>query len=150
MVTQRYQTPNIRHTEESTHTHTHTPLFIKRKTTGPVPLHRKVKSEVTQLCPTLCDPTDCSLPGSSVHGIFQAIVLEWVESKWQRGSLNQRGLVFTFRGLLPKQKVLPLPSPWQSGHLQSQPWGLSSARPVCGAHQPPTPSAGPPQIFLEP
>ena len=30
-----------------------------------------------QLCPTLCDPIDCSLPGSSVHGIFQAGVLEW-------------------------------------------------------------------------
>ena len=35
-------------------------------------------SEVTQLCPTLCDPMDCSLPGSSVHGIFQARGLEWV------------------------------------------------------------------------
>ena len=37
----------------------------------------KMKSEVTQSCPTLNDPTDCSLPGSSVHGIFQARVLEW-------------------------------------------------------------------------
>ena len=36
-----------------------------------------MKSEVTQSCPTLNDPTDCSLPGSSVHGIFQARVLEW-------------------------------------------------------------------------
>ena len=31
-----------------------------------------------QLCPTLCDPMDCSLPGFSVHGILQAITLEWV------------------------------------------------------------------------
>ena len=40
---------------------------------------RKVKSEseVAQSCPTLCDPMDCSSPGSSVHGIFQARVLEW-------------------------------------------------------------------------
>ena len=40
----------------------------------------KVKSEskVTQLCPTLSDPMDCSLPGSSIYGIFQARVLEWV------------------------------------------------------------------------
>ena len=38
----------------------------------------KSKSEVTQSCPTLSDPMDCSLPGSSVHGIFQARVLEWV------------------------------------------------------------------------
>ena len=37
----------------------------------------KSKSEVTQLCPTLYDPMDCSPPGSSVHGIFQARVLEW-------------------------------------------------------------------------
>ena len=34
-------------------------------------------SEVAQSCPTLSDPMDCSLPGSSVHGIFQAGVLEW-------------------------------------------------------------------------
>ena len=38
----------------------------------------KSESEVTQSCPTLRDPMDCSLPGSSVHGIFQARVLEWV------------------------------------------------------------------------
>ena len=36
----------------------------------------KSESEVAQLCPTLCDPMDYSLPGSSVHGIFQARVLE--------------------------------------------------------------------------
>ena len=33
--------------------------------------------EVAQSCPTLCDPMDCSPPGSSIHGIFQARVLEW-------------------------------------------------------------------------
>ena len=37
----------------------------------------KSESEVAQLCPTLSDPVDCSLPGSSAHGIFQARVLEW-------------------------------------------------------------------------
>ena len=37
----------------------------------------KSESEVAQLCPTLSDPMDCSLPGSSVHGIFQERVLEW-------------------------------------------------------------------------
>ena len=35
--------------------------------------------EVAQSCPTLCDPMDCSLPASSIHGIFQARVLEWVD-----------------------------------------------------------------------
>ena len=38
----------------------------------------KSESEVAQSCPTLSNPMDCSLPGSSVHGIFQARVLEWV------------------------------------------------------------------------
>ena len=37
----------------------------------------KSESEVAQSCPTLRDPMDCSLPGSSVHGMFQARVLEW-------------------------------------------------------------------------
>ena len=37
----------------------------------------KSESEVAQSCPALSDPMDCSLPGSSVHGIFQARVLEW-------------------------------------------------------------------------
>ena len=37
----------------------------------------KSESEVTQLCLTLSNPMDCSLPGSSAHGIFQARVLEW-------------------------------------------------------------------------
>ena len=37
----------------------------------------KSESEVAQSCPILIDPMDCSLPGSSIHGIFQARVLEW-------------------------------------------------------------------------
>ena len=37
----------------------------------------KSESEVAQSCPSLSDPMDCSLPGSSIHGIFQARVLEW-------------------------------------------------------------------------
>ena len=37
----------------------------------------KRESDVTQSCPTLCDRMDCSLPGSSIHGIFQARVLEY-------------------------------------------------------------------------
>ena len=35
------------------------------------------ESEVTHSCPTLCDPMDCSLPGFSVHGVFQTRILEW-------------------------------------------------------------------------
>ena len=44
-----------------------------------ITLWQKVKwSEVTESCPTLCDPVDCIPPGSSVHGILQARILEWV------------------------------------------------------------------------
>ena len=42
--------------------------------------------KVTQSCPTPCDPMDCSLPGSSVHGILQARILEWVAIPFSRGS----------------------------------------------------------------
>ena len=41
---------------------------------------------VTQSCPTLCKPMDCNLPGSSVHGILQARILEWVAIPFSRGS----------------------------------------------------------------
>ena len=43
-------------------------------------------SEVAQSCPTLCDPVDCSPPGSSVHGILQARILEWGARPSSRGS----------------------------------------------------------------
>ena len=57
----------------------------------------KVKSEneVAQSCPTLSDPMDCSLPGSSIHGIFQARVLEWGATAFsegvQRATQNPQG-----------------------------------------------------------
>ena len=41
---------------------------------------------VTQSCPTLCDPTDCSPPGSSVRGILQVRILEWIAMSFSRGS----------------------------------------------------------------
>ena len=47
-------------------------------------------SKVAQSCPSLCDPMDCSLPGSSVHGIFQARVLEWVAISFSRESSQPR------------------------------------------------------------
>ena len=48
------------------------------------------EGEVVQSCPTLHDPTDCSLPGPSVHGIFQARVLEWVAISFSRRSSRPR------------------------------------------------------------
>ena len=44
-----------------------------------------------QLCLTFCDPMDCSLPGSSVHGILQARILEWVATPFSKGSFPTQG-----------------------------------------------------------
>ena len=46
----------------------------------------KSKSKISQSCSTLCGPMDCSLPDSSVHGIFQARIVEWVAISNSRGS----------------------------------------------------------------
>ena len=48
------------------------------------------EGEVAQSCPILCDPVDCSLPGSSIHGILQARILEWVAISFSRGSSRPR------------------------------------------------------------
>ena len=58
---------------------------------GSVKKERKKESEVAQLCLTLCDPMDWSLPGSSIHGIFfQARILEWVVISFSRRSSRPR------------------------------------------------------------
>ena len=71
-----------------THTHTHTLAQTgQEKEDGRGNIYWSPEcTEVTQLCPALCDPMDCSLPGSSVHGILQAKTLEWVATPFFRGS----------------------------------------------------------------
>ena len=73
-------------------------------------------SEVAQSCPSLCDPMDCSLLCSSVHGIFQARVLEWVAISFSKGSSWPRdrtqvsrtvGRRFTWLNSLTKSTPLP-------------------------------------------
>ena len=72
----------------------------------------KSESEVAQSCPTLRDPMDCSLPGSSIHGIFQARVLEWVAMSFSRkwGSQHSNPL-----SVWPQIQCSfqSLPAPWQ-------------------------------------
>ena len=86
----------------------------------------KSESEVAQLSPTLRDPMDCSLPGSSVHGIFQAKVLEWVAISFSTSeSLLVKLLLLPFPMLLipfsgPELGFEPLVLPKTPGH-----WGLS-------------------------
>ena len=57
----------------------------------------KSESEVTQSCPTLWDPVDCNLPGSSIHGIFQAKVLEWVAISFHRRASRPRDWTWVSR-----------------------------------------------------
>ena len=52
----------------------------------------KSESEVAQSCPTLSDPMDCSLPGSSIHGILQARMLEWFAISFHPGHLPNPGI----------------------------------------------------------
>ena len=92
------------------------------------------ESEVAQLCPTLSDPMDCSLPGSSVHGIFQARVLEWgaiafSESYFSPGfeiHIVQFYIyvciyIYTEKAMAPQSSILAGKIPWmeEPGSLKS-------------------------------
>ena len=59
----------------------------------------KSESEVAQSCPTLRDPMDCSLPGSSVHGIFQARVLEWAAVAFSAFCVHEHEIALGGRGI---------------------------------------------------
>ena len=63
----------------------------------PIFLYVLKVSEVAQLCPTLCDPVDCSPPGSSIHGILQARILESVAISFSMGSSQPRDRTQVFR-----------------------------------------------------
>ena len=68
------------------------------------PGHISGQSEVAQSCPTLCNPMDCSPPSSSIHGIFQARIVEWVAISFSRGSFpprNQTRVFYTAADSLP-------------------------------------------------
>ena len=54
----------------------------------------KSQSEVAQSCLTLCDPMNCSLPGSSIHGIFQARVLEWGAIAFSESNIIRIATIF--------------------------------------------------------
>ena len=76
------------HTHTHTHAHTHTNMCMLTHTYVYMCLSSKVK--VAQSCPALCDPMDCSPPGSSVHLISQARLLEWTAISFSRGSSRPR------------------------------------------------------------
>ena len=68
----------------------------------------KSESEVAQSCPALSDPMDCSLPGSSVHGIFQARILEWVAIAFSDSILKSRDITLPANVHLVKAMVFPV------------------------------------------
>ena len=68
---------------------------------------------VDKSCPTLCDPVDCNLPGSSVHGILQARTLEWVAISPSRGSSR------------PRDRA-------QASHIAGRFFTTVSQKPLCG------------------
>ena len=87
----------------------------------------KSESEVAQSCPTLCEPMDCSPPGSSVHGIFQARVLEWGAIASMAGglvSIPGQGTKIPYAVQQPKEKKKPC-----AAVGQDQGW---NCRGVCG------------------
>ena len=77
----------------------------------------KIENEVAESCPTLGDPMDCSLPGSSIHGIFQAKVLTW------------GAIAFSSNSLVIIIYPLPVPSAFSEGKYPSckQPWDRNSS-----------------------
>ena len=70
---------------------------------------------VAKSCPTLCNPMDCSPSGSSVHGIFQARILEWIAISYSRGSFQPRDQ--TLAGVYCIIKKTPVDG--RLGHFQS-------------------------------
>ena len=77
------------------------------------------------MCPTLCDPVDCSLRGSSIHGIFQARILEWVAMSFSRGSSLTQGLKPGLQQC--NQMILPSEPPRKQGKEEGdKTWSLSS------------------------
>ena len=119
--------------------------------------YMKVKT-VSRLCLTLCDPMDCSLPGSSVHGILQARLLEWVAipfsraSSWPRDQIWISGIIgrfFTVWAARKAKEIYQIRSDQISRSVVSdslQPHELQQARPPCpsptpGVHSDPCPSS---------
>ena len=68
----------------------------------------KSESEVAQLCPTLSDPMDCSPPGSSIHGIFQARALEWGAIAFSSGNHEEEHILSMMGNTFPQLSFIVL------------------------------------------
>ena len=76
-------------------------------------------SEVAQSCLTLCNPMDCSLPGSSIHGIFQARILEWIAISFSRRSSWPRDWILVSHIVGRRFTV------WATREVENGPWKVS-------------------------
>ena len=89
--------------------------------------HEESESEVTQLCLTLCYPMDRSPPGSSVHEIFQARILEWVAISFSRGSSQPRSPASQAGALISEPPGKPTREAHQ-GSPSRNPWRKLSTK----------------------
>ena len=97
------------------YTHIHTQLYM-------------LCAESFQSCPTLCDPMDHSLPGSSVFGILQATTLEWISMPSSKGSSRPRDPVHILRLLHWQVDFLPVSwEGWRMGSSPAFPWAQHTA-----------------------
>ena len=76
----------------------------------------KCETEVVQSCPTLSDPMDCSPPGSSVHGIFQARVLEWVAIAFSKSlqHYSSKASILQCSAFFNGPTLTPIPDYWEN------------------------------------
>ena len=78
-------------------------------------VHAFLSAKLLQSCPTLCNSMDCSLPGSNVHGILQARVLEWVAMPSSRGSFLPRDRTcMSYVSCIGRQVLHHLVPPWEA------------------------------------
>ena len=95
VISQAEKGGRILWTEKTTGVLLRTMGYMQETTNNPLFLEKMgcmYMCSVAQWCPTLCDPMDCSPPGSSVHGILQARILEWIAIPFSRGIFPTLGL----------------------------------------------------------
>ena len=80
------------------------------------------ESEVAQSCPTLCDPMDCSLPGFSVHGIFQTRTLEWVAISFFKRNYRKKVKLLSHVQLFETPWIVAYQAPLSMGFSRQEYW----------------------------
>ena len=93
----------------------------------------KSESEVAQSCPTLRNPMDCSLPGSSIHGIFQARVLQWGAIAFSPRMIRKRQMKTTMREHLNPLRMASIKKTeiTEITSVAGLAWWLSGKEPTC-------------------